>query len=96
MEMEMMMMWEERRDGERETEKEGREKQEKTEGRERGERDRETPNTYALAQTTLKITNGCLCRGPKSARARTRAVQHGKSSILASGFQPSISVHGRA
>ena len=26
-------------------------------------RESETPNTYALAQTTLKITVGCLCRG---------------------------------
>ena len=45
-------MWEERR--ERETERRSK----------REERETETPNTYALARTTLKITIGCLCRGP--------------------------------
>ena len=39
------------------------EEEEEEEDRER-RRKRETPNTYALAQTTLKITIDCLCRGP--------------------------------
>ena len=41
----------EKRDGKREKQRE----------RQRG---RETPNTDALARPTLKITIGCLCRGP--------------------------------
>ena len=54
------MMWEERREKKRETETEReRERERKAE---RGKR--ETPNTCALAQTTLKITIGCSCRGP--------------------------------
>ena len=61
-----------KREGDRESEKERtqrkereREKTQKIKRRERWERrERETPNTYALAQTTLKITIGCLCPGP--------------------------------
>ena len=42
---------------------------ERREGRKKGgETERQNtdmdPNTYALARTTFKITNGCLCRGP--------------------------------
>ena len=46
------------RDGERE-ERDGKRKQQRE--RQRG---RETPNNDALAQAILKITIGCLCRGP--------------------------------
>ena len=53
----------EKRDEERE---EGRKKKE-TEGE--TERDRETPNTDASARSTLKITIGCLCRGPSRRKA---------------------------
>ena len=46
----------------KETEREKRDGKKETDGE--TERERETPNTDAFARTTLKITIGCLCRGP--------------------------------
>ena len=46
----------------RDEEREERRKKKETEGE--TERERETPNTDASARSTLKITIGCLCRGP--------------------------------
>ena len=38
--------------------------------------EREIPNTCALAQTTLKITIGCLCRGPSRRFQGACSFQH--------------------
>ena len=50
----------ERGEGEKERERERKRGERESERK----RESETPNTYALAQTTLEITIGCLCRGP--------------------------------
>ena len=63
--MKMKMMTE---GGEAGSERGRERKSERREGRKKEERRRGKtqtwiPNTYALARTTLKIINGCLCRG---------------------------------
>ena len=59
-EKEMENEWEK----EREREKEGERERGNGRGNEREENRHGPPNTYALAQMTLKITIGCFCRGP--------------------------------
>ena len=62
-----VVMWEERRERETERRRKREINMENRENNEKRERDgeRETPNTNALAQTTLKITIGCVPRSPR-------------------------------
>ena len=48
----------------------------------RDKRGRETPNTCVLAQTTLKITLGCLCRGPSRRFQGACRFQHTQKNLL--------------
>ena len=54
-----------------------------------------TPNTYAVAQTTLKITIGCLCRGPSRRFQGACRFQHPQKKNLLNGWTLLVPVSRR-